>query len=408
MDAKFKNSEIPEKILSQNLLLIQDLNKEIENDFNTKLSKNIPQKVLLQTIFKLLNSQISLIFQLSKINICKSPQKSNNFNLLSHIISFNKELLSKQIKKIISLIKISNKKIKKSINNKNNDLNNKLSKKFKKELNNSFLINSSFKINKKNKLSSKNKTFLIDTELTQEYGNCITHTSKNIEKNKNYIFNSYVRYTTNQNMSSKKKMKKYDSYGIGNLNPKLINYVRNKSNFINKNNNNDKNLNLLKKGMYLTPINRGVKIEFNYKDINNDEENPVRKVKKIIINAKRNNSMSRDKIRRKESNEINDSNNYEIRIKKCQERNNKKLHNLNSSETDFFEHKNIYNNFSESIREIQISPNNSNVSNIDKNSNYYINMSKGDKKDREINELLHDGMKNIKNRLIYNKLHKKE
>ena len=317
-------------------------------------------------------------------------------------------MLSKQIKKIISLIKISNKKIKKSINNKNNDLNNKLSKKFKKELNNSFLINSSFKINKKNKLSSKNKTFLIDTELTQEYGNCITQSSKNIEKNKNYIFNSYVRYTTNQNMSSKKKMKKYDSYGIGNLNPKLINYVRNKSNFINKNNNNDKNLNILKKGMYLTPINRGVKIEFNYKDINNDEENPVRKVKKIIINAKRNNSMSRDKIRRKESNEINDSNNYEIRIKKCQERNNKKLHNLNSSETDFFEHKNIYSNFSESIREIQISPNNSNVSNIDKNSNYYINMSKGDKKDREINELLHDGMKNIKNRLIYNKLHKKE
>ena len=405
MNTKIKNSEIPEKILSQNLLLLQDFNKQLEIDLNSKLSKNKSQKLILQTIFELLNSQITLIFRISKINESKSLQKTNNnINLLEHIISFNKELISKQIQKIISFVNISHNNTKKNTNKKNSNFESKISTKFKKNLNSSFLMNSSFKINNKN-IITKNKTFLLDIEKPQDYRNFITQTNENIENNKNYMFNSYTRYKARQNISSKKKIKKFDSCGNCKLNHKLI---KNKN--INKINTNDFNINI-KKNIYFTQINKDE--EFSYKDNNNDddEENPVRKVKKIIINAKRNNSMNRNKFRINESTEIKDFNNYEIKIKKNydkENKNNRNLNKLNSNEIDSYTYKNLYKNFSESIREIKIKDKNINALNNDINFNYNSNIIKREKKDRESRELLHDGMKNIKNKLIYNKLHKKD
>ena len=58
-----KYIEIPEKISSHNIFLLQDLDKELEKEWHSKESKNVYQQFLLQTIFNLLNSQITLIFQ---------------------------------------------------------------------------------------------------------------------------------------------------------------------------------------------------------------------------------------------------------------------------------------------------------------------------------------------------------
>ena len=96
MNIKAKDNEIPDKILSQNLFLLQDLNKELETELKTKEAKTASQKLLIQSIFNILNSQITLIFQLSKVSN-SSYQKSNNSNLIEHLISFNKETMMKQI-----------------------------------------------------------------------------------------------------------------------------------------------------------------------------------------------------------------------------------------------------------------------------------------------------------------------
>ena len=76
MYTKNKNNDIPEKISSHNLLILQELNKELENEYVSKESKKKPEILLLQIIFNLLNSQISLIYQISKlINILFNSQR---------------------------------------------------------------------------------------------------------------------------------------------------------------------------------------------------------------------------------------------------------------------------------------------------------------------------------------------
>ena len=167
-----KYSEIPEKISSHNIFLLQDLDKELEKEWHSKESKNVYQQFLLQTIFNLLNSQITLIFQLSKLNI-DTTGKSSDSHLIQHILTFNKDYMSKQIQKIISFI--NNNKIPKKSN---------ISKKIS---NNSFLNNTSNKIPTKNKLQikhNKNITIdnIIDNNLTKQIiGNCKTEQNENIK-----------------------------------------------------------------------------------------------------------------------------------------------------------------------------------------------------------------------------------
>ena len=414
MNIKVKNNEIPEKILSQNIFYLEELNKELESELKSKEAKTASQKLLIQSIFSILNSQISLIFQLAKVNN-SSYQKSNNSNLIDHIISFNKEFMRKQIQKIIYLVSDNNNDFRKNLTIKNADISNKIQKKFKKQLNKSFLTNTSYKINNKNKLDTKsNKTILIDDDLSQEDGNYIT------QNEKSYLLNSSMDKRICKKISSKKYTRKNENKNGNNLNTNLVKYIRNKNKYINKNNTQDKNINNLKKRISLSKIDKN---ENDSSDDINEEENPVRKVKNIIINAKRNASMNKDRNRTKENFDVNSINNNKSYTKinngnrdsskhnsLLSNEKNKKIHKLNSSGINCRRYKNIYDDSSDSINNLKIKNTNTNKSNVqDKGINCYGNIStKIVQKDRESRQLLHDGMKNIKNRLIYNKLHKKE
>lgn len=417
MSIKAKDNEIPEKILSQNIFLLQELNKEIEIELKTKVAKTASQKLLIQSIFNVLNSQISLIFQLTKVNN-SSYQKSNNSNLIGHIISFNKDIMMKQIQKIISLVSDNNNDFRKNLTIKNGDISNKVHNKIKKQLNKSFLTNTSYKINNKNKLDAKsNKTVLIDDDLSQDD---YTTQNDNIENNRSYLLNSSMDKRICKKISSKKYTRKNENKNSNNLNTNLVKYIRNKNKYINKNNTQDKNISNLKKRISLSKIDKN---ENESSDDINEEENPVRKVKNIIINAKRNASMNKDRNRTKENLDVNSINNNKSYTKinngirdsskhnsLVSNEKNKKIHKLNSSGINYRRYKNIHDDSSDSISNLKIKTTNTNKNNTqEKSINFYGNISaRIVQKDRESRQLLHDGMKNIKNRLIYNKLHKKE
>ena len=302
--------------------------------------------------------------------------------------------MSKQIQKIISFI--NNNKIPKKSN---------ISKKIS---NNSFLNNTSNKIQAKNKLQikhNKNITIdnIIDNNLTKEIiGNCKTEQNENIKNDDYYALPSFTDNKTCKNISAKKLCKKNDT-SDEKINSKLINYMNNKTN------NKKKHLNrIIKKGHSLLGVNQSIKNEndenektneSNYN--NNEEENPVRKVKNIIINAKRNNgSINKDRNNKKEreDNYTMNCNNFEKYQKRY------KFHKQNSSEINDKTYNNIHNDIFESLNEINLKKDN-NTNNHDKNINYYENNSfKIRQRDRESMQILHDGMKNIKNRLIFNKL----
>lgn len=417
MNIKAKDNEIPEKILSQNIFLLQEFNKDIENELKTKDAKTASQKLLIQSIFSVLNSQISLIFQLSKVNN-SSYQKSNNSNLIGHIISFNKDIMMKQIQKIISLVSDNNYDFRKNLTIKNGDISNKVHNKIKKQLNKSFLTNTSYKINNKNKLDAKsNKTVLIDDDLSQDD---YTTQNDNIENNRSYLLNSSMDKRICKKISSKKYTRKNENKNSNNLNTNLVKYIRNKNKYINKNNTQDKNINNLKKRISLSKIDKN---DNESSDDINEEENPVRKVKNIIINAKRNASMNKDRNRTKENLDVNSINNNKSYTKinngirdsskhnsLVSNEKNKKIHKLNSSGINYRRYKNMHDDSSDSISNLKIKTTNTNKNNTqEKSINFYGNISaRIVQKDRESRQLLHDGMKNIKNRLIYNKLHKKE
>lgn len=417
MNIKAKDNEIPVKILSQNIFLLQELNKYIENELKTKDAKTASQKLLIQSIFSVLNSQISLIFQLSKVNN-SSYQKSNNSNLIGHIISFNKDIMMKQIQKIISLVSDNNNDFRKNLTIKNGDISNKVHNKIKKQLNKSFLTNTSYKINNKNKLDAKsNKTVLIDDDLSQDD---YTTQNDNIENNRSFLLNSSMDKRICKKISSKKYTRKNENKNSNNLNTNLVKYIRNKNKYINKNNTQDKNINNLKKRISLSKIDKN---DNESSDDINEEENPVRKVKNIIINAKRNASMNKDRNRTKENLDVNSINNNKSYTKinngirdsskhnsLVSNEKNKKIHKLNSSGINYRRYKNMHDDSSDSISNLKIKTTNTNKNNTqEKSINFYGNISaRIVQKDRESRQLLHDGMKNIKNRLIYNKLHKKE
>lgn len=409
MNTKNKNNDISEKISSHNLNVLQEFNKELENECISKENKNIYHKLLIQTIFNILNSQISLIFQISKMN----KSSSNNLNTIENIISFNKDLMLKQIQKIISLINYNKNEIKKNLTT-NGNINYRNKKRIKKELNKSFLTTTSFNAKNKAKLKIKNnKKIILDSDLSiYDYSvNCTTQEKESIlndksTKNKNnHKLNSF-KESRNKNIYNKKYVKTTENI---NLNHNLINYVINRNKFINKNKTQEKNMCLISKTISLSPFNKIKKEDNNSRDnnINEEEENPVRKVKQIIINAKKNASISKDKSRKKENNDTNNRNSCETNIRICRE--NKEKNNsqkINSSETNSKRYKNLYNEFTESLNEIKF--NNYNQNNHDKSSIiHYGNNNKRIKKDRESRQLLQDGMKNMKNRLILSKLHKK-
>ena len=384
MSNKIKPTEIPDKISSHNIFLLQKLNKELENECIIKESKNNSLKLLIEILFNLLNSQITLIFQLSKINnsISSKRQFSNNSHLIEHMLSFNKDIMLKQIQKIISFIK--------DFKSKSNITN-------KKELNNSILNHTSYKISIKNFLKNNNKTIIIDDNnyLSKYYnGRCNTEQNENKENKKIFITDSFIDNNLNDNIYNKKSIRPLGTNKKMNI--KLLNYDKN------KNNNKPKNLKVLKNENSFLELNKELKEENIY--FNTEEENPVRKVKNIIVNAKRNSSMNRNRTRE------------DFTLKDLSRDNNKilnanekvyKIHKQNSSDFNPYRHKNIYNEIINSLNDMKSKKKSKNLANNDiKINNYGNSNNKNQTKTRESMQLLHDGMKNIKNKLISKKLQK--
>ena len=119
------------------------------------------------------------------------------------------------------------------------------------------------------------------------------------------------------------------------------------------------------------------------------------------------NSINNNKSYTKINNGIRDSSKHNSLVSNEK---NKKIHKLNSSGINYRRYKNMHDDSSDSISNLKIKTTNTNKNNKqEKSINFYGNISaRIVQKDRESRQLLHDGMKNIKNRLIYNKLHKKE
>ena len=403
MNDKIKLNEIPQKILSQNIFILQDFNKELENECISKDTKNISNKFLIQTLFNLLNSQIALIFQLSKINNSMPSQNSND--LVEHILSFNKDIMMKQIQKIISSTNNDNNNFIKPLTGRKTDLHNKKMKNnniYKKELNKSFLTNTSLKISNKSKFKIKNyKAIMLDTTSSQDLtGYCMTHPNDNKENDKNDISYSLRENITNKNSSIKKSSKIRTIDNNNPLNSKIISFIKNKNKCIYKNR--IKNINKLGNNDFSLSyiVHKGNEENEKVNDNNNnEEENPVRKVKNIIINAKKNSSLNKDRYK------------YDTQRNKINNENDNKIQNINSTSVNTSRYKKLYKVIVDSFNEIKPKKNN-NITSHDKSISSYGNISfrvkKEREKDRESMQLLHDGMINIKNKLIYKKIHQKD
>ena len=84
-----------------------------------------------------------------------------------------------------------------------------------------------------------------------------------------------------------------------------------------------------------------------------------------------------------------------------------KIHKQNSSDFNPYRHKNIYNEIINSLNDMKSKKKFKNIANNDIKISHYGNINnKNHTKTRESMQLLHDGMKNIKNKLISKKLQK--
>ena len=133
----FKNDS--EKIYPYCISLVATTLKEIETFWIGIINNNTTEKTLIQTLFSLLNYEILLIQQISKYyNLYMYNSDEDNIKLINQIISINKELMNKKIRRIIN--EYSNSKAKEKnekIIDDQNILNYKITK-FKKEDSNKY------------------------------------------------------------------------------------------------------------------------------------------------------------------------------------------------------------------------------------------------------------------------------
>ena len=97
----FKNDS--EKIYPYCISLVATTLKEIETFWIGIINNNTTEKTLIQTLFSLLNYEILLIQQISKYyNLYMYNSDEDNIKLINQIISINKELMNKKIRRIIN------------------------------------------------------------------------------------------------------------------------------------------------------------------------------------------------------------------------------------------------------------------------------------------------------------------
>ena len=293
----------------KSLSTIININKELEieiysNEYDEKediLKDNI-KKTIINSIFSLLNFQITIISQLAELNSQFSEKSEiNQQQIIEKLVNFTKELLYQKIKQIVMLYH-NNIIYKNYIDNSSSlKINNDKHKKKKNQLINlnesNFFINNNNSLEINSKVKKPNK--IIDKEIN----------SKNKDKNQINLKNSVEKENQNEKMVKFQTPVKYEKIN----NYKRTIFIKNnkKGNIQNNINNNNKLNNTVFYNYNTTKLSKkkikNQTIKNNtllgndkiHNNISQEEINPIRKIKNIIKNIKINSSLSNKKYKNK-------------------------------------------------------------------------------------------------------------
>ena len=441
--------------------LVSSTLKELQRDWIKQINNNKIKKDMIQLLFSLLNYQILLIQQISKYyNLYIFNLDEDNMKLINQIININKELMNKKIKSIINYN--LNQKENNNTINEAKILDYKISKCNDKKNNNkhlhikdnyiNYIKESSFR-DKKNKIKQikikNNPKRIIYYDLNKNKQDQIIKIKEIKNNNKSNVMTKNIKSEINKNKLYLKKLEINNNFKSSILNfkkkPEQLkrsktenfgklysssNYCKTK--MLESSNNNRIKINLAEKFLKnnensefatLSNISRHskkslnknifclIQSTFNNKKQENTftlplEENPVRKVKNIILNAKNSNFLfiktNTPKniciLNKQRYSAFNKNRNYFLfdEINKIYDKNlnnivqskNKNIFSLSNSTKNFYKKKNYHN-------EIKKSMSNKNFLNLEIDN---INL-KVKNKERECNQILKDGMKNIEKRL---------
>ena len=410
----FKRDKTNNELIDKNqyslcLSLISQLIEEIETEYNSNTNNN--NKKLLSSIFSLLKSLLKLFHDLFFIKD-KELYNINQFKEIKNIFDNGKENLKKILNNILSYSKPNYKK-KSSKNNINNCTNSSINtcsilenkntsnkkyntKTYNKKLNNYLIKNEERKLTNENIVTTIPKSIDITNNNSNSISSFHIFKQNKLKKNINNIKKNHSKIykSINNKLKTKKGLlgKKYKNCMTYTENKKRENYENldyklNSKNTINNTNSNKNNyqqkilVNQIKKAN--TNINVDQNINKNGKYIITNitqespyiEENPVRKVKNIIINAKSLSSLNIDVINQYYTNKGN---------------NKDKLKNSNSFNYFFNVNKDMnkkinYKTYGETFYSNNQNENKLNIKSLSKN--------------RKCNEILIDGMNNMKMKL---------
>ena len=410
----FKRDKTNNELIDKNqyslcLSLISQLIEEIETEYNSNTNNN--NKKLISSIFSLLKSLLKLFHDLFFIKD-KELYNINQFKEIKNIFDNGKENLKKILNNILSYSKPNYKK-KSSKNNINNCTNSSINtcsilenkntsnkkyntKTYNKKLNNYLIKNEERKLTNENIVTTIPKSIDITNNNSNSISSFHIFKQNKLKKNINNIKKNHSKIykSINNKLKTKKGLlgKKYKNCMTYTENKKRENYENldyklNSKNTINNTNSNKNNyqqkilVNQIKKAN--TNINVDQNINKNGKYIITNitqespyiEENPVRKVKNIIINAKSLSSLNIDVINQYYTNKGN---------------NKDKLKNSNSFNYFFNVNKDMnkkinYKTYGETFYSNNQNENKLNIKSLSKN--------------RKCNEILIDGMNNMKMKL---------
>ena len=366
MNKENHQKEIDEKKYIHNIELLYDILKELEKEFENKNIYNEKNKNIIHSLFSILYFELLFLQQLNKNTINNLIKLNKNNFTIEKIINYNKEIFSKKIEKLLShkIVKFRNVELYK--NYMQSTYTNKGNKKTKIAFKNSSYL--------KNNIKYDNNNFKkLDKKLANSHEKFWVNKNKNnqIEKSKNDLAKSKINYRyiyepisknyqlnkTSNTIIFRNKTKKIQIL-FGNKNESRNSFKTNKSkkdiNQLikkqNQNSNNDKNsmkdiknketinnFNIKSNEIHHKRIkNNSSNNDISYLYLSYDEQNdnPIRKVKNIIIkvrNKNKNMSMDckntynsnnekkykkeQDILNEENKNNINNKNEYKIRSK---------------------------------------------------------------------------------------------
>ena len=267
--------------------LISEMIKATESEFNENFPNKLKNSFIITSIFSLLNFQLKTIQQLTDLFNQTKNNNTENKKLVKNLLNLSKELIFHKIQQIFSYIQ---KNTNNSISYRNRERKSLKTQRAPKKL--------IIKINKTNNSINKDKNpnnLRIKTEATHENKNNSLYKKPINMKNNNNEYSMYTppkKYLSKNNVTPNKienNLSVNDLFALTESNIKknrnliktsLRNYDISKS-FIDSEKRKNKTI-IIKK-----PNNKP-----NYNDNEENEINPIRKVKNIIINAKLHSSFS--------------------------------------------------------------------------------------------------------------------